>query len=76
MPHLDWQFIVVTLSLAVAAAYVVRRGMQTFRSGRPGATKAGSCGSCGSCSSGEKAAGNSTAGFVPLENLVSKKPRL
>ena len=74
MPKFDWQLIVVILALAGAASYVVRRGMNTFLSRRQSAAGAGSCGSCGSCSSSTKPTGNSTTGFVPLENLTLKKP--
>ena len=76
MPQLDWQMIIVALTVAVAAIYLVHRGMMTLRSGRRGPSNAGSCGSCGSCNSGEKVSGKSAAGFVPLENLTSQKPRL
>jgi hypothetical protein len=75
MPQFDWQLIVVILTLAGAALYLARRGMKTFRSSRQGASGGGSCGSCGSCNSSEKVAGNSTTGFVPLEDLMSDKPR-
>ena len=76
MPEFDWQLIVVILALAGAASYVVRRGMKTFRSRRQSAAGAGSCGSCGSCSSSAKPSGNSTTGFVPLEDLTSNDGRL
>jgi hypothetical protein len=73
MPRFDWQLIVVILTLSGAAAYLVRRGMNMFRADREHASGAGSCGSCGSCSSGAEVAGDSTTGFVPLEDLVSNK---
>jgi hypothetical protein len=73
MPNFDWQLIVVMLTLAAAAGYVVRRCLKTFRSSRQTTTGGGSCGSCGSCSAGERPAGNSTTGFVPLEDLMPHK---
>ena len=71
MLQFDWQLIVVMLTLGVAAWYLARRGMKTFRSSRQRASGGSSCGSCGSCSAGEKAVGNSTAGFVPLDDLMT-----
>jgi|GEM_PF-6599699 len=76
MPPVDWQLIVVMLIVAAAATYLVRRGLTTFRSSSQRASGPGSCGTCGSCNSVEQASGNSRAGFVPIENLTSRKPRL
>jgi hypothetical protein len=77
MPNFDWQPIVVTVTLIVAASYLVHRGLKTFRSSRrrgEGANLgAGSCGTCGACSAGGTGHGNSTAEIVPLADLTASK---
>jgi hypothetical protein len=69
MPIFDWQFVIVILTLAAAASYLVRRGIKTFRAGRHDASGAGACGSCGSCDAAKNVPGDLTGGFVPLEEL-------
>jgi len=73
MPNLDWQLTIVVLSLAGAAAFLVRRGILLWRTGSRVASE--KCGGCGSCSSGQNGHPDAPGDFVALEMLKSPDSR-
>jgi len=64
----DWQLVMVTLMVLVAAVYLGHRSWRTWR-----VSKSGCAGSCGCASKDKAAESNGHATLIPSEHLTLRR---
>lgn len=65
---MDWQLVLVSLIVLVAAVYLGRRSWRTWRG-----SKSGCGGSCACASKPKAAEGNGRAALIPSEQLTLRR---